>query len=217
MFKFTIITCLPSSPPTCPILRSRRREHISFLPRSSFLSWENSDFSFTSSPELSPISTNSRASGNRVGFALRFQGFPLSTIAMIWWIEFELLLFFLGYKIEWVWEEVVMHWNRGGVGSKVEIGAVDRKRFGDTLDKHLEKSPPIASRVIDLKETDKLSGPSTSSGKQLEYPSLSNNKCSDGRVSSLLSCSILFFGFKLHFFFRLSNAACALRDYSFFL
>lgn len=110
-----------------------------------------------------------------------------------------------------------MHWNRGGVGSKVEIGAVDRKRFGDTLDKHLEKSPPIASRVIDLKETDKLSGPSTSSGKQLEYPSLSNNKCSDGRVSSLLSCSILFFGFKLHFFFRLSNAACALRDYSFFL
>lgn len=110
-----------------------------------------------------------------------------------------------------------MHWNRGGSGSKAEIGAADRKRFGDSLDKHLEKSPPTALRVMDLKEKDKLSVPSTSSGKQPEHPSLSNNKCSDGRVSSLLSCSSLFFGFKLHIFIRLSNAACALRDYSFFL
>ncbi|KAG6537751.1 hypothetical protein ZIOFF_002847 [Zingiber officinale] len=72
-----------------------------------------------------------------------------------------------------------MHWNRGGSGSKVEIGAADRKRFGDSLDNHLEKSPPTALRVMDLKEKDRLSVPSTSSGKQPEHPSLSNNKCSD--------------------------------------
>ncbi|XP_074584974.1 putative casein kinase II subunit beta-4 isoform X2 [Curcuma longa] len=72
-----------------------------------------------------------------------------------------------------------MYRDRGGSGPKLEIGAADRKRFSDSLDKHLEKSLPTASRVMDSKEKEKLPVPSTSSGKQLEDPSLSKNKGSD--------------------------------------
>ncbi|CAD5176303.1 unnamed protein product [Musa acuminata subsp. malaccensis] len=57
---------------------------------------------------------------------------------------------------------------RGGSGSKAEIGAVDRKRINDVLDKHLEKSPPSASRGLNSKEKDRMLVPSTSSGKQPE-------------------------------------------------
>ncbi|CAL9137580.1 unnamed protein product [Musa acuminata var. zebrina] len=76
-------------------------------------------------------------------------------------------------------EEGDMHRERGRSGSKVEIEAVDRKRINDALDKHMEKSPPSASRGLNSKEKDRLSVPSTSSGKQPEHRSLSKNKCSD--------------------------------------
>ncbi|CAD5193669.1 unnamed protein product, partial [Musa acuminata subsp. malaccensis] len=76
-------------------------------------------------------------------------------------------------------EEGDMYRERGGSGLKVEIGAVDRKRINDALDKHMEKSPPSASRGLNSKEKDRLSVPSTSSGKQPEHRSLSKNKCSD--------------------------------------
>ncbi|KAF8380618.1 hypothetical protein HHK36_028107 [Tetracentron sinense] len=62
-----------------------------------------------------------------------------------------------------------MYKERGGVGSKSEIGPFDRKRINDALDKHLEKSVP-----------------STSAGKpppdlmDTRSASLSKNKCSEG-------------------------------------
>ncbi|XP_074584967.1 putative casein kinase II subunit beta-4 isoform X1 [Curcuma longa] len=77
-----------------------------------------------------------------------------------------------------------MYRDRGGSGPKLEIGAADRKRFSDSLDKHLEKSLPTASRVMDSKEKEKLPVPSTSSGKQLEDPSLSKNKGSDEEMET---------------------------------
>ncbi|URD87895.1 casein kinase II subunit [Musa troglodytarum] len=43
----------------------------------------------------------------------------------------------------------------------------------------MEKSPPSASRGLNSKEKDRLSVPSTSTGKQPEHRSLSKNKCSD--------------------------------------
>lgn len=115
-----------------------------------------------------------------------------------------------------------MYRDRGGSGPKLEIGAADRKRFSDSLDKHLEKSPPTASRVMDSKEKDKLSVPSISSGKQPEDPSLSNNKCSDGSVSSLFSCSLFLFDSTNPFFaqdiaLRLLILTCELRGCSCFL
>ncbi|RRT45025.1 hypothetical protein GW17_00054148 [Ensete ventricosum] len=61
-----------------------------------------------------------------------------------------------------------MYRERGCSGSKAEIGAVDRKRINDVLDKHLEKSPPSASRGLNSKEKDRMLVPSTSSGKQPE-------------------------------------------------
>ncbi|CAL9089839.1 unnamed protein product [Musa textilis] len=78
-----------------------------------------------------------------------------------------------------------MYRERGGSGSKAEIGAVDRKRINDVLDKHLEKSPPSASRGLNSKEKDRMLVPSTSSGKQPEPRSLLKSKCSDGKMSFL--------------------------------
>ncbi|KAF3445618.1 hypothetical protein FNV43_RR10794 [Rhamnella rubrinervis] len=85
----------------------------------------------------------------------------------------------------------------GGGSSKSEIvgGPLDRKRINDALDKHLEKSSPSTSRALTSKDKERLSMPSTSTGKsQFDHrdsrsaaaaaaASLSKNKCSDGLVS----------------------------------
>ncbi|KAG6474861.1 hypothetical protein ZIOFF_064076 [Zingiber officinale] len=68
---------------------------------------------------------------------------------------------------------------RGGNGSKMEVGSLDRKRINDALDKHLEKSSPSTSRGLIVKDKDKLTLPSSASGKQPEHRSLSKNKGSD--------------------------------------
>lgn len=85
-----------------------------------------------------------------------------------------------------------MYRERGGGGSsKTEIvgGPLDRKRINDALDKHLEKSSPSTSRALaNSKDKERLSVPSTSTGKsQLDHraaaaaaASLTKNKCSDG-------------------------------------
>ncbi|WOH09290.1 hypothetical protein DCAR_0728746 [Daucus carota subsp. sativus] len=53
--------------------------------------------------------------------------------------------------------------DRGGGSSKSEVvgGALDRKRINDALDKHLEKAS-ANSRLLNLKEKERLSIPSTS-------------------------------------------------------
>ena len=45
-----------------------------------------------------------------------------------------------------------MYRERGGVGSKSEVGPVDRKRINDVLDKQLERSSPSTSRAIKGKD-----------------------------------------------------------------
>ncbi|KAF5195795.1 Casein kinase ii subunit beta [Thalictrum thalictroides] len=82
-----------------------------------------------------------------------------------------------------------MYKERGGVGSKSEVGPpLDRKRINDALDKHLEKSSPSTSRGLNGKDKDRISVPSTSSGKPLPdhrdsrsaaAAALSKNKHSD--------------------------------------
>lgn len=82
--------------------------------------------------------------------------------------------------------------DRGGGSSKSEVvgGALDRKRINDALDKHLEKSS-LNSRVLNLKEKERLSIPSTSAAgsSKSQYDSRDNrvlvnlnakNKCADG-------------------------------------
>ncbi|CAL9052877.1 unnamed protein product [Musa banksii] len=90
-----------------------------------------------------------------------------------------------------------MYRDRGGCGSRVEIGAVDRKRINDALDKHLEKSSPSTSRFLNGKEKDRLSVLSTSSGKQPEHRLVSKNKCSNGKI--LLPSLIFFASFEIPF------------------
>ncbi|XP_042495066.1 casein kinase II subunit beta-1-like [Macadamia integrifolia] len=74
---------------------------------------------------------------------------------------------------------------RGGVGSKTEIGPIDRKRINDALDKVLEKSSPSTSKGLNGKDRDRLSVPSTSAGKpppdhrDTRSSSLAKNKLSD--------------------------------------
>ncbi|KAK4262515.1 hypothetical protein QN277_028067 [Acacia crassicarpa] len=46
-----------------------------------------------------------------------------------------------------------MYRQRGGVGSRSEVGSVDRKRINDVLDKQLERSSPSTSRVIKAKDS----------------------------------------------------------------
>lgn len=84
-------------------------------------------------------------------------------------------------------EEGGMHRDRGGSGSRVETGASYRRRINGALDKHLERSSTATSEVLNRRERerDRLSVPSTSSGKHLEHQdqrsaSLSKNKYSDG-------------------------------------
>ncbi|XP_010269851.1 PREDICTED: casein kinase II subunit beta-1-like isoform X1 [Nelumbo nucifera] len=78
-----------------------------------------------------------------------------------------------------------MYRDRGGGGSKSEIGPIDRKRINDALDKVLEKSSPSTSKGLNGKDKDRLSVPSTSAGKpppdhrHNRSASLSKNKCSD--------------------------------------
>lgn len=66
-----------------------------------------------------------------------------------------------------------------GIGSKSEIGPIDRKRINNALDKHLERSSPSTWRG--LKDKDRFSLPSTSSGKHPDQRpgSMPKNKCSD--------------------------------------
>lgn len=45
-----------------------------------------------------------------------------------------------------------MYRERGAGGSKSEVGAVDRKRINDALDKHLERSSPSTSRATNSKD-----------------------------------------------------------------
>ena len=45
-----------------------------------------------------------------------------------------------------------MYRERGGVGSRLEVGPVDRKRINDVLDKQLERSSPFTSRAIKAKD-----------------------------------------------------------------
>ncbi|XP_072955939.1 casein kinase II subunit beta-1-like isoform X2 [Typha angustifolia] len=81
-----------------------------------------------------------------------------------------------------------MYRSRGVVGSKGEIGSLDRKRINDALDKHLEKSSPSTSRGFNNKEKERFVVPS-SSGKQPDHRdqrsgSFSKNKCSDEESES---------------------------------
>lgn len=75
-----------------------------------------------------------------------------------------------------------------GIGSKSEIGRIDRKRINDALDKHLERSSPSTSRGLNnSKDKDRISLLPTSSDKQLDQldqrsASASKNKCSDGEI-----------------------------------
>ena len=46
-----------------------------------------------------------------------------------------------------------MYRQRGGVGSRSEVGPIDRKRINDVLDKQLERSSPSTSRVIKGKDS----------------------------------------------------------------
>lgn len=83
-----------------------------------------------------------------------------------------------------------MYRERVGGSSKSEIvgGPLDRKRINDALDKHLEKSSPSTSKGLSSKDKERLSVPSTSTGKsQLDHrdtrvASLPKNKCSDGQL-----------------------------------
>ncbi|XP_059643417.1 casein kinase II subunit beta-2-like [Cornus florida] len=79
-----------------------------------------------------------------------------------------------------------MYRDRGSVGSKSEMGHVDRKRINDALDKHLERSSPSTSRRLNGKDLkDRLSAQSILTGKpppdqkDLRSSSLAENKCSD--------------------------------------
>ncbi|CAL9101646.1 unnamed protein product [Musa acuminata var. zebrina] len=85
-----------------------------------------------------------------------------------------------------------MYRERGGCGSKVEIGAADRKRINDALDRHLERSSPSTSRGLNGKEKGRLSMPSVNSGKQPEHRTLSKSKLSDGKFLFLLLILILY-------------------------
>ncbi|KAL2902852.1 Casein kinase II subunit beta-1 [Bienertia sinuspersici] len=73
-------------------------------------------------------------------------------------------------------------------GSKAEMGAVDRKRINDALDKHLERSSPSTSKGLNGKDKDRLSAQSIISANSGKQPSdqrdsrsvaLSKNRCSD--------------------------------------
>ena len=82
-----------------------------------------------------------------------------------------------------------MYRDRGGRGSKPDIGPLDRKRITDALDKQLERSSRSNSKGPITKDKERVTAPSTSSSTKLppqsdhrdmRPASLSKNKCSDG-------------------------------------
>ncbi|KAI7981714.1 putative casein kinase II subunit beta-4 [Camellia lanceoleosa] len=85
-----------------------------------------------------------------------------------------------------------MYRERGGGGSRSEMGPVDRKRINDALDKHLERSSPSTSRSFNAKDKDRLSAQSiltvakpTPDHRDSRSASLPENKGSDGDSLSL--------------------------------
>ncbi|KAL6979800.1 casein kinase 2 regulatory subunit [Sarracenia purpurea var. burkii] len=79
-----------------------------------------------------------------------------------------------------------MYRERGGGGSRSEMGHVDRKRINDALDKHLERSSPSTSRALNGKDKDRLlTQPILTGGKpppdhrDSRSASLAENKRSD--------------------------------------
>ncbi|KAL7166966.1 hypothetical protein ACSBR2_037597 [Camellia fascicularis] len=79
-----------------------------------------------------------------------------------------------------------MYRERGGGGSRSEMGPVDRKRINDALDKHLERSSPSTSRSFNAKDKDRLSAQSiltaakpTPDHRDSRSASLPENKGSD--------------------------------------
>lgn len=86
-----------------------------------------------------------------------------------------------------------------GSGSKLEIGTAEWKRISEAFDKHLVKSPPTVSRGVNSKDKDRLSVPSTSSGKKPEHRSLSKTKCSDGSISLFFFSGCFFFSLVFYF------------------
>ncbi|PSS11594.1 Casein kinase II subunit beta-4 isoform 2 [Actinidia chinensis var. chinensis] len=62
-----------------------------------------------------------------------------------------------------------MYRERGGGGSRSEIGQVDRKRINDALDKHLERSSPSTSRALNGKDKDRLSAQSILTAGKLPH------------------------------------------------
>ncbi|KAI9087030.1 hypothetical protein K1719_030991 [Acacia pycnantha] len=64
----------------------------------------------------------------------------------------------------------------GVVGSKSEVGSVDRKRINDVLDKQLERSSPSTSRAIRAKDR---------SSEQLLFPSKLPSDPRDSRAASI--------------------------------
>lgn len=112
-----------------------------------------------------------------------------------------------------------MYRDRGGSGLRPEIGAIDRKRINDALDKHLEKSATSTSKGMNGKDKDRLAVPSSSAGKlpsdhrDARSVTLSKNKCSDGQfLSQSLSLSLsLALVFQVigetHFMFQLIDEA----------
>lgn len=83
-----------------------------------------------------------------------------------------------------------MYRDRGGRGSKPDIGPLDRKRINDALDRQLERSSRSTPKGLVTKEKERLSAPSTSSltlpppsdSRDLRPASLSKNKRSDGEL-----------------------------------
>ncbi|KAF5935757.1 hypothetical protein HYC85_026886 [Camellia sinensis] len=72
-----------------------------------------------------------------------------------------------------------MYRDRGGGGSRSEMGPVDRKRINDALDKHLERSSPSTSRSFNAKDKDRLSAQPTPDHRDSRSASLPENKGSD--------------------------------------
>ncbi|XP_039141778.1 casein kinase II subunit beta-1-like [Dioscorea cayenensis subsp. rotundata] len=73
-----------------------------------------------------------------------------------------------------------MYRERGGSGSKLEIGTIDRKRINDALDKHLERASSSTSRGLDGKEKDRVSAGKQQDLRDQRSSDLSKNKCSGG-------------------------------------
>lgn len=97
-----------------------------------------------------------------------------------------------------------MYRDRGGGGSKSEVvvGAVDRKRINDALDKQLERSSPSTSRTnINGKDMSVLMNKHANDHHQRDSrsASLPKNNASDG-IDSLMRVYLLSFEFYISSF-----------------